>query len=105
MNSALDSARGAICFMGERNRELFELQLGRRLPQSLIVRNPHGAQGMEPLPWPESTDQETSTLRLAFLGRLEPIAKGHDILFQVLAQPQWQKRSWQLSHFWFWPWR
>ena len=31
------------------------------------------------------------------MGRQEPIAKGQDILFQVLAQPQWKERNWTLT--------
>lgn len=99
MNAAIDQARGAICFVGQRNRDLFELQLGRRLPNSLIVRNPHAALGMDPLPWPEPLDVDAAAdlLRMAFVGRQEPIAKGQDIIFQVLAQPHWRERNWTLS--------
>lgn len=99
MNTAIDQAQGAICFVGERNRDLFELQLGRRLPKALIVRNPHAALGMAPLPWPEPTaaDAGAEPLRMAFVGRQEPIAKGQDIIFQVLAQPQWRERNWTLN--------
>ncbi len=99
MNCAIDQARGSICFVGERNRDLFELQLGRHLPSTLIVRNPHAALGMAPLPWPEpsSADACFDSLALAFVGRQEPIAKGQDILFQVLAQPQWKERNWTLT--------
>jgi len=99
MNSAIDQAGGAICFVGERNRDLFELQLGRRLPNALTVRNPHAALGMDPLPWPEpsATDAGAELLRMAFVGRQEPIAKGQDILFQVLAQSQWRERHWTLN--------
>jgi glycosyltransferase involved in cell wall biosynthesis len=99
MNAAIDQARGTICFVGERNRDLFELQLGRRLLNALIVRNPHAALGMDPLPWPEpsGSDAGAEPLRMAFVGRQEPIAKGQDILFQVLAQPQWKGRDWALT--------
>lgn len=99
MNTAIDQAQGAICFVGERNRDLFEVQLGRRLPKALIVRNPHAALGMAPLPWPEPTaaDAGAEPLRMAFVGRQEPIAKGQDIMFQVLAQPQWRERNWTLT--------
>ena len=99
MNAAIDQARGSICFVGERNRDLFELQLGRRLPNALIVRNPHAALEMAPLHWPEQSAADTgsSTLRMAFVGRQEPVAKGQDIMFQVLAQPQWRERNWTLT--------
>lgn len=99
MNAAIDSARGAVCFVGERNRDLFELQLGRRLPRSLICRNPHGALDLPPLAWPDPEPRPSLALRLAFVGRLEPLAKGQDLLFQALAEPQWRDRSWSLSLF------
>lgn len=99
MNAAIDQAVGSICFVGERNRGLFELQLGRRLPNALIVRNPHAALGINPLPWPAPADGDTDAepLRMAFVGRQEPIAKGQDIMFQVFAQPQWRERNWTLT--------
>lgn len=99
MNSALDHARGILCFVGERNRDLFELQLGRRLSNSLIIRNPHAALGIDPLPWPQTAcrDSGNEPLRMAFVGRQEPIAKGQDILFQVLAQQRWKERNWSLN--------
>ena len=99
MNAAIDQAHGTICFVGERNRDLFELQLGRRLPNPLIVRNPHAALGMDPLPWPLPPTAETGqeALHMAFVGRQEPIAKGQEILFQVLAQHQWRSRNWTLT--------
>ena len=46
---------GLYLFVDERNRALFELQFGRRLPNSLIVRNPHASgliQGVSQAPWP-----------------------------------------------------
>jgi glycosyltransferase involved in cell wall biosynthesis len=99
MNTAIDQARGSLCFVGERNRDLFELQLGRRLPNSLIIRNPHAALGMDPLPWPAPLGEkpDVEPLKMAFVGRQEPIAKGQDIIFQVLAQPQWSERNWTLT--------
>ena len=99
MNAAIDKARGSICFVSERNRDLFELHLGRRLPNSLIVRNPHAALGMDPLPWPAAQGEGAGfdKLRMAFVGRQEPIAKGQDIMFQVLSQPQWRRRDWTLT--------
>ena len=99
MNAAIDQALGSICFVGERNRDLFELQLGRRLPNALIVRNPHAALGIDPLPWPAPAggDTDAEPLRMAFVGRQEPLAKGQDIMFQVFALPQWRERNWTLT--------
>lgn len=99
MNAAIDQAKGSICFVSERCRDLFELQLGRRLPHSMIVRSPHAALGMEPLPWPLSSGaiDASEPMRMVFVGRQEPVAKGQDIIFQVLAQPQWKQRSWTLT--------
>ncbi|WP_152669558.1 glycosyltransferase family 4 protein [Synechococcus sp. GFB01] len=97
MNAAIDAASGAFCFVGERNRDLLEIQLGRRIPEARIVRNPHGALGLKPITWPILSNDVAFKLRLAYVGRMEPIAKGQDLLLQALAMPQWRDRLWHLS--------
>jgi glycosyltransferase involved in cell wall biosynthesis len=99
MNTAIDAAKGAIFFVSSRNRELFELQLGRSLHQAFTCHNPHGAEGLSPLPWPTSKIHDCASLRLACVGRLEPVAKGQDLILQALALPQWSARSWNLSFY------
>lgn len=82
-------------FVSQRNRELFELQIGSRLFNASIVRNPLSTGIPEqPLPMPRS-----SPVVFASVGRLAPMAKGQDLLLQVLAEPQWANRAMQLDFY------
>jgi glycosyltransferase involved in cell wall biosynthesis len=82
-------------FVAEGNRRMAEKQIGGELANAEIVRNPFNVSYDASLPWPASaTDAE---LRFACVGRLHPPAKGQDILFEALSQPQWKGRNWRLS--------
>lgn len=83
-------------FVSEHNRELCVRQTGRRLANSCIVRNPFLVCG-EAIPMPELSAD--TTVRLALPARLHPKTKGHDMLFEVLARPEWQERKIQVSLF------
>ena len=83
-----------VYFVSEGNHDLFERQLGIRLENAEIVRNPFGVSWNSPCIWPED-----SVLRLACIGRLEPAAKGQDLLFRVLAMPKWKERPISVSLF------
>lgn len=89
---------GAVeaCFVSEHNRELCVRQTGRRLANSCIVRNPFLVSG-EGIAMP-ALNADT-TVRLALPARLHPKTKGQDMLFEVLAQPEWQARKIQVSLF------
>jgi glycosyltransferase involved in cell wall biosynthesis len=76
-------------FVSEHNRELTEEQLGTRLRNAVVLRNPVGVDTAGPLPWPEPDDGE---LRLACVGRLNVMEKGHDLLLRVLAREHWRER-------------
>lgn len=76
-------------FVAQANRDLFFRQIGHKLDNCSIVWNPPNPSAVYDGSWPE-TDVELS---LACVARLDPIAKGQDILFEVLAQPQWRERS------------
>jgi len=89
---ALESAECCF-FVSEANRRLWALQTARELPRSEIVRNPFKVSYDNNPLWPEMTD----TLRLACVARLDPRAKGQDLLFQVLSLPKWRKRKLSLS--------
>lgn len=84
------------CFVSEHNRELCARQTGRRLNNARIVRNPFlvsgDAQQMPAL----SAD---APVKLALPARLHPKTKGHDMLFEVLARPEWRERRIQVSLF------
>lgn len=82
-------------FVAEANRWLVEKQIGGELANAEVVRNPFNVSYNVSLPWPASgTDAE---IRFACVGRLYPPAKGQDILFEALAQPQWKRRNWRLG--------
>lgn len=89
---------GAACcfFVSEHNRRLTEDQIGARLTNAAVVRNPYLAPYDAPLPWPERGDE---TLRLACVARLNLLDKGQDILLRVLAREKWKGRSLRVSFY------
>jgi glycosyltransferase involved in cell wall biosynthesis len=88
--SAYLGARRAY-FVSKANLKLFEKQIATRLDNAELVWNPCtvGLDGYQP--WPR-VDDRTESLSIACVGRLEPAAKGQDLLFEVLSQPKWKER-------------
>jgi glycosyltransferase involved in cell wall biosynthesis len=82
-------------FVSEHNLRLHEEQLGLKLPNAEVVRNPFLVPWDRPGPWPA----EDRGLRLACVGRLFPREKGQDILLKVLARDRWRDRPVHLSLF------
>jgi len=78
-----------LFFVSQHNWRLLERQLGVDLPHSLIIWSPHNVARSAAPPWPGNNP----VTRLACVGRLEPGAKGQDVLFQVLARPEWRARA------------
>jgi glycosyltransferase involved in cell wall biosynthesis len=76
-------------FVSEGNRLLLEKQIGRLLPNAEVVFNPFNVPFDARPPWPE----EHSPLRLGCVARMEPSAKGQDVLFETLALPKWRTRD------------
>lgn len=72
-------------------REMSERHLGISLPQARIFQNPVNLKNADLLPWPGD-----EPLRLAFVGRLEPI-KNPSLLIQVLSSSTWLQRHWTLT--------
>jgi glycosyltransferase involved in cell wall biosynthesis len=87
MAAAYLAARKVFC-VSRKNLELLERQTGATLSNAAIVRNPFNVSPDPSPPWPEGID----IWKLACVARLEPAAKGQDLLFQVLALPQWRER-------------
>ncbi|MDZ4113561.1 MAG: glycosyltransferase family 4 protein [Brevundimonas sp.] len=83
----------AALFVSEHNRVLTEEQLGFRLTNGKVVRNPFNADRMTPAPWPD-TD---GGYHLVCLARLDAREKGQDLLVRVLAMPKWRKRDLRVS--------
>ncbi|MBB5030491.1 glycosyltransferase family 4 protein [Prosthecobacter vanneervenii] len=82
------------CFVSEHNRELFVRQTGRRLPNARIVRNPFLV-SVAAIPMPQLGPE--MPVKLALPARLHPKTKGHDMLFEALARPEWRERKIQVS--------
>lgn len=95
LNNALAAYRGArvVYCVSQRNLDLLSLQLAETLPNGAIARNPFNVAPQRPLTWPEKDD----IWKLASVARLDPAAKGQDILFQIMAQPKWRQRPVELN--------
>jgi glycosyltransferase involved in cell wall biosynthesis len=93
----LDAYHGAkrVFFVSEGNRKLVETMLGSRLPHASVVRNPFNVDYTVACPYPTVE----STLNLACVGRLDPAAKGQDLLLEVLNLEKWRRRNLKVSFY------
>lgn len=94
MQAAHEGAK-LSCFVAQGNLRLFETQIGGRLRNARVVWNPCGAGVNDSLPWP-ATD---AGWRLACVARLDPRAKGQDLLLGALARVPWRERGVTVSLF------
>ncbi|TXB63806.1 glycosyltransferase family 4 protein [Phaeodactylibacter luteus] len=81
----------AVLFVSHRQWQLTERMLCTRLDNARIFQNPPNLQEKVYLPYPTG-----QTTQMAMVGALVS-GKGHDTLFEVLAQSQWKNRQWQLN--------
>jgi glycosyltransferase involved in cell wall biosynthesis len=84
-----------VFFVSEHSWRLTEEQLGRKLANASIVRNPFNVSWSAEPDWPE----DGTGLRLACVGRLAPQEKGQDLLLRVFAAGKWRDRPVSLSFF------
>jgi glycosyltransferase involved in cell wall biosynthesis len=82
-------------FVSTHNQRLTEQQIGCRLQHAEVVRNPFSVDWGQPVPWPA----RDGGIRIACVGRLQPDAKGQDVLLGVLARPEWRDRAVSLTFF------
>ena len=81
-------------FVSDANRRIAEKQIGCELRNAELVRNPFNVDYNASPPWPAvGRDGE---FRFACVARLDATGKGQDILFEVLARPEWAARNWRL---------
>jgi glycosyltransferase involved in cell wall biosynthesis len=92
----LPHARGCY-FVSEANRMLAEKQIGCQLRNAAIVRNPFGVPFNDSPPWTRLA--RGNEIRFACVGRIDPSAKGQDLLLEVLAKPIWKNREWSLTFY------
>ncbi|GAA2253925.1 hypothetical protein GCM10010232_48520 [Streptomyces amakusaensis] len=90
--NAYRGARASF-FVSESNRELTERQVGAPIANARVVRCHVKVDYDAAPPWPD----DDTPVRLACLARLDPNSKGHDVVFDVLAQPKWRQRPVTLS--------
>jgi glycosyltransferase involved in cell wall biosynthesis len=82
-------------WVAARNIEEFEHHIGTRLGNAEVVHNPVKVDRDIPFAWPT----EDGTWRMACVARLQTRAKGHDLLLQAFAAPQWRDRPLHLTFF------
>lgn len=83
-------------FVSKHNLNLTEEQLGARLTNAEVVRNPFLVAADRPLGWPGA---EEKGWRLACVARLAVVDKGQDVLLRVLAREKWKQRNLHVSFF------
>lgn len=82
-------------FVSETNLRLLECQVGCKLPNSELVRNPCNVPQDCVLDWPS----EPNMTRLACVGRLDPSAKGQDLVLRLLSSPPWNETPLHVSFY------
>ena len=92
MISAYPNATAA-CFVSRGNREVVERQLGMTLANAHVICNPWNRSVDGAVPWPGHDDH----VDFACVGRLDPRAKGQDVIFRVLAMEKWRGRNVRLN--------
>lgn len=77
-----------VFFVSQKNLSLASTQLGATLANTKIIRNTYNVDFDVSLQWPAQAD----ALKLACVARLDPAAKGQDLLFEVLKSEKWKQR-------------
>jgi len=77
------------------NLKLLRIQLSDPVLNGEVVWNPYNVSPDGAPPWPEKNGR----WKLACVARMEPQAKGQELLLQVLARPEWRDRPIDLNFF------
>jgi glycosyltransferase involved in cell wall biosynthesis len=88
LRAAYRGARRAF-FVSRANLDLFERQIGERLNHAEVVWGACHATHESNPPWPD----DSAGMHLACVARLDPKAKGQDLIAAVLAMPKWRARD------------
>lgn len=94
MAEAYGAAR-KVYFVSRHNLKLLEHQITATLNNAVVVANPFKVGTGLPPVWPSQHDR----WHLACVARLEPAAKGQDLLLQALANSRWQGRPFELGFY------
>jgi glycosyltransferase involved in cell wall biosynthesis len=79
-----------VAFVSKANQLTVERQIGDRINNACILRNPVNIKSMECISWPKS-----SSPVFCSVARLDVRFKGQDILFETLSSPPWNDRNWE----------
>lgn len=88
------AARKVFC-VSRSNLNLLRMQLGDSVPNGEVVWNPYNVSPEDNPTWPV----ENGRWRLACVARLDPAAKGQELLLEILARPEWRARPVELNLF------
>ena len=96
MDDAVASYRNArkVFCVSHGNLDLLRLQLGEPLPNADVVWNPYGVSPDCAADWPDE-----GKWRMACVARMDPAAKGQDLLFRILARQEWRERPIEVNLF------
>jgi len=86
-------AARTVALVSRGNLEILERQIGESLPNARLVWNPYKAPADQLPRWLAGN----GNWKMACVARLDPNAKGQDLLFQVLSHPRWQERPLELN--------
>lgn len=84
----------AAYFVCKANLGLVRRQFVIGLPRARVVRNPFKVRYDARPSWPSHAPEGLS---LACVGRLDTVAKGQDLLIEILSRPHWRDRNIQIS--------
>jgi len=88
------AARKIFC-VSRNNLDLLRLQVGEPLLNGEVAWNPCSVSSERISAWPDERDG----WRLACVARLDPAAKGQDLLVRILARPEWRDLPVELNLF------
>jgi glycosyltransferase involved in cell wall biosynthesis len=90
LNEAVASYTGArkVFCVSHGNLNLLRFQVGEQLPNAEVVWNPYSVSPERVPDWPA----EDGSFQLACVARLEPTAKGQDLLLRVFSREKWRER-------------
>ncbi len=91
--AAYKGARRIYC-VSHHNLNLLRCQLAANLPQGEVVWNPCNVPREESPYWPDE-----KIWKMACVARLDPLAKGQDILLRVLGKSQWRDRNIEVNFY------
>ena len=94
MDKSFRAAKKVFC-VSRHNLELLERQIGESLPNAEVAWNPYNVLPEQPPVWPP----ENGVWKLACVARLEPAAKGQDLLLTILSQPKWRERPVEMNFY------